>query len=204
MVDSGAETGLAGKLEESDVLRCLPGVRALLLRRTGDPELTNDLAQEVMVAVILAIREGRIREPAALTAYVLQTAKNMLSMHRRKMQPVAVGELPEVEPMWSERPRSPLEHCEEAQLNAMALAVLEELPTDRDRAIVRGFYMDGCDKPELMTQLGLDRIQFDRVISRARGRMRDLLHKKLNEETGSVRGASSSGVCSSQSQEARR
>ncbi len=204
MVDTGAVTGAASGLSEEAAMRCLPGVRALLLRKTRDPELTKDLAQEVIFAVILAVREGRIRDAAALPAYVQQTARNMLSMHRRKMQPIAMGELPEVEAMWSERPLSPLEHCEQSQLNAMALAVLEELPTDRDRAIVRGYYVEGHDKPELMARLGLNKAQFDRVISRARRRMRDLLHEKLNSSNAKVRGASPSGVCTSQAEEAQR
>lgn len=191
-------------LSERDVLSRLPGVRALLFRQTRDLEVTSDLTQEVMLSVIIAMRAGRIREPAALTAYVHQTARNTLSMHRRKMQPVIMEELPEQVPMWAERPLSPLERCEQVELNTMALAVLDELPTERDREIVRGFYVDGQDKPELMARLELSDRQFDRVISRARGRMRDLLLKKLNPDAAPVGEQPHSGVSEGQGYEVRR
>jgi RNA polymerase sigma factor (sigma-70 family) len=185
---SGTSAAEAKPLTESDVLRCIPGLRALLLRLTRNPDTVNDLAQEVILAVILAIRAERVREPAALAAYVAQTARNMVMMAGRKKQPLLLDELPEMEQFWGERTRTPLENCEAADLRDMARAVLSELPTQRDRDLITAFYEHGLDKPELMQRFGLTKEQFDRVISRARGRMRELLLARMNGEQPSMGG----------------
>lgn len=182
------------ELSEQAVLRCVPGLRALLLRITQNIELTNDLAQEVLLSVILSVRAGRIREPSALPAYIHQTARNAAHMQRRQRATVAIEEIPESELRFEERPRTPLEYCEEAELRRLVRQVLDELPTQRDRDLVAGFYVQNLDKSELMQRFGLDKDQFDRVISRARGRMRDLLRAKMNDDGRALRGAGPSGI----------
>lgn len=161
------------------LLGCVPGLRALLLRMTRNLEITNDLAQDVLLVAWQALQAGRIREPAALPAYLHQCARHAVYAQGRRPQPVAMDELPEVESFWGERPKTPLECCEDDELRVLAQQVLADLPTERDRAVITGYYVDGEAKPELMARLGLGADHFDRVISRARGRMRELLAAKL-------------------------
>jgi|GEM_PF-2267501 len=189
-------------LTEHDVLRCVPGLRALLLRLTRNVDTTNDLAQEVVIAVILAVRAGRLREPGALAAYVYQVARNKVATQGARPKITLVDELPETGGMWNERPLTPLEHFEAHELRGLALAVLEELPTERDRELIIGYYVDGLGKPELMQKLGLAPDQFDRVISRARGRMRERLSAKMNEQPGMLRGSSPPRLLFSKEQKA--
>jgi RNA polymerase sigma factor (sigma-70 family) len=180
MAESGDSTPalpLPG-LTEQDALRCVPGVRALLFRKTKSLEATNDLAQEVVLAAILAIREGRVREPAALPAYMLQTARHLMLMEGRRSQPILVEDLPETSSAWAERPRTPLEVCEADDVRRLAREVLDALPTQRDRELITAFYAEGASKQELMDRFGLSREHFDRVMSRARGRMRDMLAQR--------------------------
>jgi RNA polymerase sigma factor (sigma-70 family) len=67
--------------EELFVQRYLPRVRAMLLARTRNPELTADLQQDVMLEAICALRRGQLREAAKLPAFVLGIARNLLSNH---------------------------------------------------------------------------------------------------------------------------
>jgi RNA polymerase sigma-70 factor (ECF subfamily) len=53
--------------------------------------------------------------------------------------------------------------------------VLEALPVTRDREIVKRFYLDEEDKERICGELGLSPVHFDRVIFRARQRMRAML-----------------------------
>ncbi|WP_386070594.1 RNA polymerase sigma factor [Tahibacter sp. UC22_41] len=183
----------AAELSESDVVAGLPGVRAMILRMTRDPTLTNDLTQDVLIAVVVALREGRIRQPAALAAYMHQSARHIVYAAHRKAQPTALAELPEQdESLWRERTLTPLEHCEEDELRRIAHEVLAELPAQRDRDLLVGYYIDGADKSELMQRLELGADQFDKVIFRARSRMRERLREKLCESDGKVRGPASS------------
>jgi hypothetical protein len=66
--------------------------------------------------------------------------------------------------------------------------VLAELHSERDRALIRGFYVDGQTKPALMLAWNLDKDHFDKVLSRARLRMRELMHEKLASKAGAVSG----------------
>jgi RNA polymerase sigma-70 factor, ECF subfamily len=52
--------------------------------------------------------------------------------------------------------------------------VLEALPTERDRAVLRRFYLGQEDKDALCAELGVDRLQFNRILHRARERFRAL------------------------------
>jgi RNA polymerase sigma factor (sigma-70 family) len=131
----------AAELSESDVVARLPGVRAMILRMTRDATLTDDLTQDVLIAVVVALREGRIRQPEALAAYMHQSARHIVYAAHRKPQPIAVSELPERESRWVDRPRTPLEQCEEDELHRIAHEVLAELPPQRDRDLLTDFYI---------------------------------------------------------------
>ena len=52
-------------------------VRFLVLARTRDPEVARDLAQDVMLAVVNALRNGQLRDAERLTAFVYGTARNL-------------------------------------------------------------------------------------------------------------------------------
>lgn len=184
--DRAETTDAAAPVSESDVLRCLPGVRAMILRMTRDIHLTHDLTQEVMIAVVVAIREGRVKQPEALAGYVHETARHIVYAAGRKMRPVTLDVLPESDAAWGDAPRTPLEQCEDDELRRLAHEVLQELPAQRDRDLIVGFYIDGVGKAELMQRLQLTADQFDKVIFRARTRMRDRLREKLNDKRKGV------------------
>jgi len=57
-------------------------------------------------------------------------------------------------------------------------SIIASLPTLRDREIVKRFYLDEEDKAEICRSLGLSPLHFDRVIFRARQRMRLLMAAK--------------------------
>lgn len=198
VVDGREEAdGQTAALAESDVVSRLPGVRALILRMTHDTHLTNDLTQDVLIAVVMAIREGRIRQPEALAAYMHQSARHIVYAANRKLQPVTLGELPEQETLWQSRQRTPLEQCEDDEVRRMARAVLAELPAQRDRDLLVGYYVDGVGKAELMQRLQLSADQFDKVIFRARTRMRDRLREKMRETRDGMEGPAPSALPSS-------
>jgi RNA polymerase sigma factor (sigma-70 family) len=64
-------------------LRYLRPVRAMLLARSRNPDLTGDLLQDSMIEAICALRRGQLREPAKLTQFVLAITRNVLNNHFR-------------------------------------------------------------------------------------------------------------------------
>lgn len=191
---SCTEGATAVALDEREVLRCLPGLRAMLLRMTRDPQLAEDLSQDVVFRVIQAVRAGRLRDPGALLAYVHQSARNAVGVHGRQPQPQLYAEPPERETLWAPCPPSPLEQCEVGELRELAIKVLGELPCERDRQILTAHYVEDLAKSDLLARFALSSEQFDHVISRARRRMRELLLARLNRDQQPVRGSSACGI----------
>ena len=64
-------------------------VFVMVLARTRDPEAARDLRQEVLMAVLRALRNGQVREAERLAAFVHGTARNLLSNYwrARALQP---------------------------------------------------------------------------------------------------------------------
>jgi DNA-directed RNA polymerase specialized sigma24 family protein len=69
------------------------------------------------------------------------------------------------------------------QLAELVRLLLEELPTDRDREVLRRFYLTSDDKDLICADLSLTRLQFNRVLHRARERFRALWVSKSKTGT---------------------
>ena len=97
-------------------------VSVLALARTRDRELARDLTQDVMLAVVLALRNGHLREAERLAAFVYGTARNVINNYLRTRSRV-----PRIDPLDVEleaaatRP-DPVENSERAGLVRRALA----------------------------------------------------------------------------------
>jgi RNA polymerase sigma-70 factor, ECF subfamily len=60
------------------VTRLFPRVRAFALRRVRDRAAASDLAQQVIIGVLEAVRAGRVEQPERLAAFVMGTCRNTL------------------------------------------------------------------------------------------------------------------------------
>jgi RNA polymerase sigma-70 factor (ECF subfamily) len=122
----------------------------LALARTHDPEAARDVTQDVMLAVVLALRDGHLREAERLAAFVYGTARNVISSYLRTR-----SRLPKEDPIGDglHRPRlpDPIEHTERADLIQRALRVLEST----DRKILLLTLVEGLKPGEIAVRLGL-------------------------------------------------
>lgn len=192
--DRDASSAETSPLTESDIAPHLKGVTAMVARRTGDIHLAWDITQEVAMAVLLAVREGRIRQRGALYAYMLQAARNMLMANQRKKAPETMETLPEDSALWQEQTRLPEQVVERGQLHELIVDVLGDLSVERDRQLLRGYYVDGLEKPELMQILQMDAHLFDKTLFRARERMSDAVRKKMQRSPANVEESAPSTV----------
>jgi RNA polymerase sigma-70 factor (ECF subfamily) len=60
-----------------------PRVRAMLRARLRQADAVLDLTQDTLVAAILALRKGQLREPDRLPAFVHGVARNLVNNHLR-------------------------------------------------------------------------------------------------------------------------
>jgi RNA polymerase sigma factor (sigma-70 family) len=147
------------------------------MRETGDRELSSDLCQQALQQVWEAMQEGKVRSAGALPAFARTCALRLLALERQ--QPITHSldialELP-ADAM------SPLEFLERSQFTELANRVYREL-SERERAVLHGFYIAGLTKSELMAQWNITHDQFNKALSRARLRMRELVNDQLNKD----------------------
>lgn len=63
--------------------RFLARLRWFATRWLGDAHAGEDAAQEALRRVLQALKDGRVKQPDALPAFVYQTARHICSHHRR-------------------------------------------------------------------------------------------------------------------------
>jgi RNA polymerase sigma factor (sigma-70 family) len=177
---------------EADLLNCAPGLKLILMRLTKNIDTAQELLQDVLLNCLNAIRAGRIASVHSLPAYAREAARNAAFGHVKSTRISTVAyELDDN--LWAQSVQSPLDVCESGELQRLTQTVLLELP-DRDQAVIRSFYVQGKSKVELLAQFGLNADHFDKVLSRARLRMRELLHRKMGDSSDTVSGSGAHNV----------
>src|SRR4051794_41287867 len=69
--------------EEEFVNTYRRGVMIIATVRTRDRETARDLTQEILIAVLKALRDGQLREATKLAAFVHGTARNLINNYIR-------------------------------------------------------------------------------------------------------------------------
>jgi RNA polymerase sigma factor (sigma-70 family) len=168
---------------ESRMLIALrPGVLAVLrfgaFHRWVDAE---DLTQETLHIVVERVRAKTIDDPRKVFAFAAATARNLALNAARKVlrqQTVVDSELVDELAQNMEMEQNELSDSDDRHLAESVAALLEELPTERDRRLLMRFYLDGTDKQQLCQELGLSPKHFDRVLMRARSRLRVIIERR--------------------------
>ena len=164
------EADVAALIEKNYV-----GLRLLVARRCRDPQVGADLLNEAVCTTWAKWQAGKIERPEQIAGYVLQVTMNLLRNHRR-----AIGERPEkradaarLQELASDA--EPADETMEREIAAQVKNVIRGMSSQRDRAILVRFYLDEEDKEVICRDLGLSPLQFDKILHRARGRLRKLL-----------------------------
>ena len=59
------------------------GVFVIAVARTRDREAAHDLTQEILIAILKALRDGQLRESTKLAAFIQGTARNLINNYLR-------------------------------------------------------------------------------------------------------------------------
>lgn len=165
--------------EEQLISTYYRGLYFILNRQTKDPYLSEDIAQETFIIVIQKARAGAIQNPEAIASFVRQTGINLLIGHIRKetRRDTHCSDDIEIHPPKDQLDISKALHNQ----NVLALVqqVITELTTDRDRDLLRNYFVYDKNKPQICQELNLSPEHFDRVLFRARQRLKQLIKHKL-------------------------
>lgn len=149
-------TGLAARVqahepeaEDELVQRFRPGLLAVMRARTRDPQAAPELAHDTLLAVIAALREGKLRDPERLAGFVHGVAKNVLASHfrSRAREPVIV-------PLDSDLPAPAPDDPEERERRQIVLRAVDEL-APLDRQVLDLSLVHGLRPGEIARRLGL-------------------------------------------------
>jgi RNA polymerase sigma-70 factor, ECF subfamily len=153
------------------------GLHALLQRRIGDSGVAAEMLNEAVATAIVHARQGRVAEPERIAGYVFRVAMNLYRNYRREFdnrtELRAAGDAIQYLP----GDRGADEGLD-AGIVREVRKIVASLPTQRDREIVKRFYLDEEEKDDICRSLGLAPLHFDKVIFRARQRLRALLEAK--------------------------
>jgi RNA polymerase sigma-70 factor (ECF subfamily) len=134
-----------------------------------------DLLNEAVCTTWAKWQAGKIERPEQIAGYVLQVTMNLLRNHRR-----AIAERPEkradaarLQDLASDG--EPANETIEREIASQVKNVIRGMSSQRDRTILVRFYLDEEDKGTICRDLGLSPLQFDKILHRARGRLRKLL-----------------------------
>ena len=154
------------------------GLYSLLHRHIGDANIAQEILNEAVATTIEHSRAGRVSDKNRLAGYVYRVALNLYRNHRREYanRPGMHATDEDVDQLPGQRVTE--EAAIDSSILRQVVAIIASLPTARDREIVKRFYLDEEDKADICRSLNLSPLHFDRVIFRARQRLRLLLEAK--------------------------
>lgn len=174
--DKSAEEELVGRYWKS--------LHYILNRRCKDSQLAADLTQDTFIIVISKARDGEISEPGALAGFIRQTGINLslgyFRKERRRATDPASDSQAQLPDTTSRNDVSRL--VESRQALSLVTQVINSMPIERDRQILRSYYMEERDKHKICERLNLSSPHFDRVLSRARTRLKGLIQEAMGEQ----------------------
>jgi RNA polymerase sigma-70 factor, ECF subfamily len=175
-MDISTRIGAGDARAEAELIaRMRPGLLVILSQRCPrDSEMAADLCQETLIVVLSRLRNRSISDPSRLAAFAAQTARQMAFDARRRfaIRKTAVDS-PAVDAAAVEAPID--DSVERASVIALVRQLVAELSHDRDREILRRFYLLEQEKTEICSAFDLAPGAFDQLVFRARARMRALL-----------------------------
>ncbi len=126
------------------------GVLVITTARTHDPEVARDITQEVMIAVLKALRAGQLRESNKLSAFIQGIARNLVNNYLRTRARRAEDDLEGVE-LPGPNPTDELERAERQRLLRRELDTLNAT----DQQILLLAFVDGHSLAEVARRVGM-------------------------------------------------
>jgi RNA polymerase sigma-70 factor (ECF subfamily) len=146
-----AQRILAGDRSAEDelVTRYRRGVFVIAVARTRDRDAALDLTQEILIAILKALRGGQLRESAKLSAFIQGTARNLINNYLRAKAHHAEVELDD-----EAYSADPVEELESLERRRLVQRELESFSIT-DRQILLLSLVDGHSLAEIAQRLNL-------------------------------------------------
>jgi RNA polymerase sigma factor (sigma-70 family) len=168
--DASAETELVSEFTRR--------IFVMAVVRTHDREAARELVQDVLMAVIGALRKGQLQDGDKLRGFIHGTARNLINNRLR-----SEAQRPPLEPLPEDLAQPSLvEQLEDAERVRQVHETLERLGQE-DRRILWMTLVEGCKPGEIAAALGLTSEVVRTRKLRALKKVADLIRKKKMSQT---------------------
>lgn len=168
------------------------GLLLIINRRANNLSLSEDIVHETLIVVIKKARDNAIQNPHALPSFIRQTGINLLIGHYRKESRRDTHYVDDIDAHPSEEDADVIDALHSEQSMKLTVQLIEELNVERDRVILRDAYVYGKSKEQICNELTLPPEHYDRVLFRARQRLKQLIQHRFTP--GAFKGISLIGI----------
>lgn len=166
------------RAEAEIVERYSRGLRFLLRRKLYDTQLVEDFLQETWMVALAKIRSEGLEDPGRLAGYLCGIANNLARGDARRVGRQRTTVNSEIIDLIPDESDNPFRQFTRAEIAGHVKSLLSELTQERDRDILHSFYVREEDKESICSRLGVDGTHFNRVLHRARNRLKEVAQRQ--------------------------
>jgi RNA polymerase sigma-70 factor (ECF subfamily) len=156
-------------------------IQIKLRSRLKSPEAIEDIRQETFTRFFVALRDGRVLQPASLGSYVNSICNNVLLEHYRagsRFDSLDDEEKPREFPA---KGTDLLTILAAKEMEKKVREILEQL-SERDRRLLREVFFEERDKDEVCRDFGVDRDYLRVLLHRAKQAFKSLYLKDMGND----------------------
>jgi RNA polymerase sigma-70 factor (ECF subfamily) len=150
--------------------------RSVTKEMPGQPDRARDIVQETFISALARLRTTLIADSDIYD--LLETTASRISASDERRSRRTISEIESA----ATPSTTPSDSIEFSELVEMIGSLLEELPMQRDRDLLTRYLVHGDDKADIVKEYGLSSEHFDRILHRARVRLKNLLDKRRGGE----------------------
>ena len=170
------------RAEAEFVKVCSDSLMSILLNKAQDPDIARDCYQKTLLITLKKIRAGDIRKPGSILAFLRRTAANVVITHRRTEKRYTnlgdrVFQLP------GQLEDDATLEIDSEIIKCLLKKLLNQLSIPRDREILQRFYLHEENKKTICRDFAIKSEHFDRVLYRAKQRVRLVLENQQDVRT---------------------
>ncbi len=169
------------KAETALVRQYSRGLLLMLTQRCGDIDLAGDMHQDTFMVVLTRLRKQPLNDPEQIKAFIHTTAVNLFINHYRKEKRRNTwGDEDSINTATDPAPDQ-VKRLQQEDTAKLVHALINELPTRRDRQILWRYFIDDIDKKAICNELDLPPDHFDKVLYRAKQRIRQKMDLQVRD-----------------------
>jgi len=149
----------------------------IVRKKFNGTDLHMDIVQDAFILVIAKLKKQEVNQLKTIRAYLRTCAINIGYEYLRKNKKYVSAVDQDYLDFFEDEQAGILDQMEWQEGVDHVKQVIDELPTSRDRDILTQFYFEDQDKLQVCENLDLSPTHFDRVIYRAKQRLKALIEQ---------------------------